>query len=368
MLLTQTCTQYDLTDGLQQCHVFYTAMSQCVNEYSVHLQVETSAALSEVQHSIATVEASKHAARRRLFAGAAQQLRLGSPLTATSVHSCTAEDTARLGYVMQQPAQCAAVSELEQRGSSLQATGMQASRELEVQDMVPVVRLAHEALDLLWRALGAPRARLTEHRPDAFQRWCSPHVGGTHELPSTQIGASHDATPFAWSACHAGTEAGLSPYQRTTLHERDVILTERIWLAATERGAKSVVAVVGASHVLGIMCRWQHAGTSASQAEAQEYLERPAPEQADPAAQQKGRLVNNVAFAMEAAAIGSALYLPSWLLKSRLPTRWRWAPSVAAAGALCSASVCADLRRRHVAQVVQAIALHQDAMDATTTA
>ena len=230
------------------------------------------------------------------------------------------------------------------------------------QALAPAGAAAH-ALEHAQSLVSRLQEACTAARDDAFSRWCVRGAGRMfsfsaheHGLPG---GAAHAELASAESEPAGGA---VTPYYRTTVHERDCILAHRIQAVAAESGTKRVVAVVGANHLQGILRHWEQRRPDAGMRCA-EFLAPPRATAACRAVERESlwklHTVEGLAACMEGGAAVAAAAGPVWLSR-RLPGAWRWSPLAVAGAAVCASAAWSAERHRRMAQLVHNLAAHQD--------
>ncbi|CAL5220068.1 g2019 [Coccomyxa viridis] len=130
----------------------------------------------------------------------------------------------------------------------------------------------------------------------------------------------------------AGLEPSLEAMHQVFGHEGDVILTRRLWEAASGAEGRDVVGVVGAARVPGIRSMWPRADTPEFQREIQEYLTVPYTARGSAAVTvpviATGVVLGYTAWrfprvALVTAAAGTAVMLPYIFFGTMAMDRWK---------------------------------------------
>lgn len=214
-----------------------------------------------------------------------------------------------------------------------------------------------------WSASGGGK-RLTPHVHDPFYQWCWRGVGHMHSFRLQD----HLGQPLADEA--APGDGVMSPYYRTTVYERDVVLTHRLRLAAEQPGRRRVVAVVGANHLPGIVRNWDSAGGEAMARQVREYVSVPAGTGGRAGEHEwKRHVVGIGASLLEGCVVAAAAYLPvrhaarRYALAGGGLRALSVMPLAAMAGAALGAALSDATRQGRVAHLVHNIAACADNAD-----
>jgi hypothetical protein len=319
----------------------------------VTVQIDA-ADLAAVQDGIAKIEGHKHRMRQQVLSCARKQS------SSYSIAEGYAQAARREQAIAGTPAaEQSALLELSHRFDSSQPHLSHVPQNEGLSRLEWLVKnTMQRAVKFLFGTFAA-----SPSRGDSFSQWC---WRGTGHMQSFNFGehVSAVACSIGVSAADA-TAAEMSPYYHTTVYERDGILAQRIWSVAAGSNTKSVVAVVGANHIPGILRNWPHAGSKELQEAVAPFLHPPAHDTEEVAAARwKVFAVDKLALAMETAAVGTAVAVPCRLLQRIAPAGLRWAPLTVLACLAFSSAACSAARRAQMARLVQNVAAHQDAVDA----
>jgi TraB/PrgY/gumN family len=199
---------------------------------------------------------------------------------------------------------------------------------------------------------------------DTFERWCR---RGAQHMHSFDLAEHSSSLPVHSAALGPTEDEAAEPHQRsayyrTTVHERDQILAQRLWEVVRATEGRSVVAVVGANHLPGIAQHWREAQSEVAAQRCVEYLQPPdaAGDAAWHAVRWKARAIERLALGFEVGVAAGAGATAILTARAWLPPRWRWAPLAALSGLAATSAGLTVSRQNRAAHLVHNLAVHQD--------